>query len=288
LRASEDILNQLQSPLTPEKFLPCFEAQAVAISDQIASLNSDIEDLIHLLQGTEELRNKAFGLLDRAPIAGLDAMDVREIIDKCVQSPEALGGYKSGWGRRDRLNLTLRAIIANSKSRVLKCKSFEDSLEYPIAPPVDMAVALDLLERASRSIIYTNHEIRLRDTIAEAAMTLMFQTFLTLEYEKVKPSAKHPTDVLAEKMRADFEHWRQDYIKEVIRETPEQFAISEPMMRDAVSGDHDLWELVNPAVRVVDYISEMTDRFVVHDVFKGHVLQAVLHDQFDRGFLNEQ
>ena len=103
-------------------------------------------------------------------------------------------------------------------------------------------------------------------------MTLMFEAFLTLEFEKLgKPSDKRPIDELADKMRKDYDQWRIEYVNEVGNEKPENGAISEPLLRQAVTKFPDLWESVSPAVFVVDYISEMTDRFVVHDVSRDMI-----------------
>jgi dGTP triphosphohydrolase len=284
----EEVESNIHSTLTDDLFLPCFEAQAVALSDQIASLNSDIEDLVHLLKSTDKIREKAFSLLNRSKVKGINKNNVKQIIDNCITPSKEKGAPKRGWGRKSRLGLAVGAIISNSKESTFLCTNYQESRKNPLTPPTEMAIALDILERAIRNFIYTNPDIRLRDAIAESATTFMFHAFLTLEFNIIDRNSKHLTDSLAKNMKKDYENWRCDYITENLKEMKDENAYSFPRMKKAGDKITDFWKTVSPAIFVIDYISEMTDRFVVHKVFSGHPLQEVLHAQFDRGFLNEQ
>ena len=142
-----------------------------------------------------------------------------------------------------------------------------------------MGIVMDVLEQASRMLIYAHPEIRERDALTEVATTMMFYRFLTLCELRGNPAGN-----LSDSMCEDFETWKKDYLKERENETALPGAISIPGMRNAEPHVEGLWERVEPAVMVVDYISEMTDKFVVRSVFSKDSLQPVLIEHFDREF----
>jgi dGTP triphosphohydrolase len=289
----DDIQMQLHQDLLGENnhfdlLLPCYEAQAVALSDQISGLNSDVEDLINLNRGdTKSIRDAAFRLLGRYQIEGLDVKCVEEIVNEGISEGSGATDRRGGWGRKNRLGQALAAIISNSEEKVRRCNSYKDSLINPLTPPIEMAVALDILEKATRNIVYTDHEIRLRDTVAESAVTTMFQSFLSLEFEFQNRIINPVDDKLANKMRQDFKQWRRDYENEVRKETKLDGVYSEPSMHEKAEIIPELWENINPYITVVDYISEMTDQYVVHFVFSDHPFQSTLNYYFDRGLPDE-
>lgn len=88
-------------------------------------------------------------------------------------------------------------------------------------------------------------------------------------------------------MHKDYKSWKQDYCSEIQKETFVDDAISLPGMEFATKSVGGLWETVSPVVAIVDYISEMTDRFVIHDVFYDDSLQGVLLENFDRRAISE-
>jgi dGTP triphosphohydrolase len=246
-----------------------------------------MEDLIHLERSTDHLREAAQELLTRLKLTQSDKMQIKDILDKCITDFAEARGQHRGWGRKYRLSSTISSIIDNSRERLRNCKSFHDAESSPIAPSPHIAIALDLLERASRTILYNDPEIRRRDGVAESATVTMFNEFLNLARRQEAPITMTGTDIFSKSIHDDFYHWLEDYRNEITKETEEDGCISAPAMRQAASPVMDLWRKVQPAVAVVDYISEMTDRFVIHEVFAGHDLQKTLLSTFDGAYLRQ-
>ena len=285
---SEDgVVDLLLRPITDDQrypglahFLPCYEAQAVALSDQIAALNSDVEDLVYLKKDSGPLRNAAVVLLQRLKFDDSTKKRVWKVIEEFITDYSAPLGKQRGWGRKYRLGRAQHSIITSSFNRVSECKSYEESVDKPLAPDPIMAIALDVLERATRNLIYLSAEISERDALAEAATTIMFTRFLALETRHRSDRTDSKERSFIRRMCRDYESWRRDYNSEIPKETMENGAVSLPGMEYAASPVDGLWETVSQAVAVVDYISEMTDRFVIHDVFYGDSLQQVLLENF--------
>jgi|GEM_PF-2247811 len=296
LESKDQVVDVLLRPITDgdkifpglARFLPCYEAQAVALSDQITALNSDVEGLVYLEKDSGPLRNEAVVLLQRLKFDDSTKKQARKVIEEFITDYDATLGKQRGWGRKYRLGRAQNSIIMSSLNRVHECKSYEESVDKPLAPDPIMAIALDVLERATRNLIYLSSEIRERDALAEVATTIMFTRFLTLEARHCSDSTDSKEEKFIRKIRGDYESWKADYNKEILKETVEDGAVSLPGMKNAVLSANGLWETVSQSVAIVDYISEMTDRFVIHDVFDGDSLQHVLLENFTRRATIEQ
>ncbi len=259
--------------------LTCYEAQAVALSDQIAGLNSDVEDLVHLEHQPDTLRRVAFALADRLAFDRSVKDDVRSLLDRFVSAESSPQEERRGWGRKHRFGLVVDSIIVPSREEVKKCQSYEDSAEHPLVPELTVTIALDVLEKATRSLIYANPVIQRRDALASAFMEIMFYNFLTLE-PGCNLSLRGEKVPFAERMREDYESWKEDYDSEVAKETADGDIISYKSMERAASQVTDLWLAMIPVLAVADYISEMTDQFVIHEIFHGN--SVALMESFDR------
>ena len=135
LRSLKDVEEALLKPLSTEtsdpnsaQFLPCYEAQAVALSDQIAALNSDVEDLIFLETSSSALQSEAKQLLERTRLCDAEKDKVEEILRQCIRNYEEPEEMHRGWGRRSRLGLSVNDIISASIDRVRSQKAHEDLL----------------------------------------------------------------------------------------------------------------------------------------------------------------
>jgi dGTP triphosphohydrolase len=158
---------QLEKPLEKavRQFLPCYEAQAVALSDQIAGLNSDIEDLITINGGkTETLRECTRETLDNLSVPHHEK--VWNILDTWVpKDGTSTATAKRGWGRKQRFHTIVSSIVKASEPLVTKCSSSDRAFESPLRPAPEVAVALNVLERATRREVYTHPLIRIRDAL---------------------------------------------------------------------------------------------------------------------------
>lgn len=291
----KNIEEYLLTPLTDEtrygniaNYLSGYEAQAVALSDQIAALNSDVEDLVLLDGSPKNIRSAVFDIFGRLRITDLDMRELERVIKRCIEQTGSPEDRKRGWGRKHRLGQAVGSIIEYSKDRISNLYrkhpdfNFTASVNYPLSPSPIIAVALDILEKATRRLIFTHPTIRERDALAEAATTIMFSRLLSLEAKSAFPSRNSNSENFTKRINDDYEKWKSDYELEVKKETEEVGVISFPAMQRSAEKIRDLWELVHPAVLIVDYVSEMTDRFVIHDVFADDSLQEALLENFER------
>ncbi|MGD1018234.1 MAG: HD domain-containing protein [Verrucomicrobiia bacterium] len=287
----------LTKPLegTTRTFLPCYEAQAVALSDQIAGLNSDIEDLINIHKGdAAPLRTTAHDLLDILTISKGEKEEVSGFLNQWVVAEHGSEAQSArrGWGRKQRFQAIISSIYDRSLKAVESCNSSTEAYKAPLKPAPAIAVALNVLERATRRMVYTEPMIRVKDSLAEAAVSVMFHRLLTYAFlassgEGWVDDARKETESESDKhLLADYVKWKKDYYSEVKNEDEKRViegAFSWAGMKHAVSFRDDLWPRIQPAVETVDYISEMTDRFVIYTVFQGHPLQVALVKNFDAG-----
>ena len=270
------------------QFLPCYEAQVVALSDQLAGLNSDIEDLVAVLHTTDVLRAEAVKHLERTDFSAEEKKKVRDIIEKFIQSGAEVDSRKRGWGRKRRIGSTVESIVKQSKSRIQRCESWEKSPLKPLAPAPEIAVALDVVEGVVRQQVCTHHEIRLRDSFAETATSILFNRILSLTIksdgvERLR-SKEGPWGDRTPTLYDNYMNWVDEYNKEAVNETILEGAFSFPCMKQHAQNfkGGGLWDTLCNVVQVIDYISELTDRFVIYDLFRGDPLQPVLIHYFDR------
>lgn len=270
-------------------FLKCYEAQAVAIADQLAGLNSDVEDLVNLASDTRPILSAAEGLLDRLTLIPSLKEAVRNRLRDFVHGDgDGAEARRRGWGRKERLGRTVRSVVKFSISRVREVLTPEGSILAPLAPESDIAITLDVLERVTRAQIQAHSGIRERDAIAESAMTIMFGRLLALESSDPLPERDQEKKRLAGMgLTESFAAWyvknRGDHAREVAHEKPDAPAISHPGMRDRANGAgiDGLWDQVSKYIMIADMISEMSDRFVIYRVFGGDRLGYALRQHFD-------
>jgi dGTP triphosphohydrolase len=269
-------------------FLRCYEAQAVAISDQIAALSGDVEDLAVLQGGTDDICDAILEMLYRLNFRPTILERIRRYLERWVTAGSDPEGWDKGWGRKARVRDAVQSVVASSRGRVRRCEKPEASVDAPLVPAAEVAIALDVLDWSVREMISNHPQIKDRNLAAQNAIEVMFVRLLRMHKNPDQEAGDKDEASFRERMREHFQKWLARYRVEVRYETDLRWAISHPGMRAAVVKAKGPWEEVEPVVAVVDYISEMTDRFVIEEVFRDDTLQPVLRLNFGRRVLGSQ
>ena len=130
-----------------------YEAQVIAIADQIASINHDTEDIIEGAPYTEYYREKLVselisGFKNKYPLVYKNMQEriLQFVIDKSVEP---------GYGRQKRVECIIKAIVENTR-KIFKQKNVSQSEQaefHPISPPEDWCNFLWFYEKFIRYLI---------------------------------------------------------------------------------------------------------------------------------------
>jgi len=150
-----------------------YEAQAVAIADQLAGINHDTEDILNARSyiglHPEDLRRE----LTKVAAKYAEQKKIQHLADRLI-----LDDKNRAFGRKQRIEYFISEIAEKTKEDFEKNKpSRQDASLKPISVPDVSGKFLYCYETAIRSIIHRETWVVGRDSMAEAMVTTVFNHF---------------------------------------------------------------------------------------------------------------
>lgn len=172
-------IKQSELPATQIDIPNTYEAQAVAISDQISSINHDIEDLIsgeiYTNNNPKSLKEKILlKIMELNPKCNINMQPFITGINNSFITEEK----KSSYGRKFRIENIINDII-NENLKFLKhgAISYMDAPTKPLKLSSGWSLYLDIVETVIREIIHEESWFVSRDAMAEAMISVAFNHF---------------------------------------------------------------------------------------------------------------
>ncbi len=262
-----------------------YEAQAVAIADQLAGINHDTEDILNAssyigLQ-PRDLRHELIKLAQKAK-----QKKIQDLADRLIIDDE-----NRAFGRKPRIEYSIARIAEETQEAFKSNKpSRQDAPSEPIAVPDFFGEFLSLYETAIRNIIHSETWFVGRDSMAEAMVTTVFNHF----WPEVKNWAIDPTGELPfgsknAKEREKglvieeryLEHFRNSFRKHYLEQAERKYEIDkeiellgelgvttwtsfiyERAMGKIKNKDREaMKKKLTRLIGVIDFISGLTDRY---------------------------
>jgi len=278
---------------------PSYEAQVVAIADQIASINHDTEDIIEGAPYTEYTRDKFLeeiveGFKNKYPDSfnKLKKEITSLIVDKAIED---------GYGRNTRIN-TFVTEIANSTLEMIKNKKIsqkEQAKDFPICLSKEWADFLRFYESFIRDLIKEKIPwFIVRDNMAGALISTVFyhlwshaktsespsqMTSPIFREERVKARYKEKTEYIEHFINFYNEHYGDEeketnfytkYLENVKRMKVTTWDTNiRGLFQRKISSDDE--KILTRLIAVIDFISGLTDRYcleIFNEIYQEFVI----------------
>lgn len=276
------------SPWQPKDSNPTprtYEAQAVAIADQLAGINHDTEDILNAYSyiglRPKDLRRELTRLAPKRK-----KREIESLADQLIVDDE-----NRAYGRKARIERSISEIVKKTTADFNDHKpSREDAPSRPSSVPDDFGAFLRCYEKAIRTIIHRETWFVGRDSMAEAIVTTVFNHF----WPEVKNYAIDPTGELSFNPknteepgkglvteRCYLDHFHEFFLKHYIDQTERKYEIDKEMdvmkqlevttwtsflyeqtMKKTKRKDkEDAKKKLTRLIAVIDFISGLTDRY---------------------------
>jgi dGTP triphosphohydrolase len=237
-----------------------FEAQAVAIADQVAGLNHDIEDILRwdeVNHDVASLRDDIAAFFEKKQRSGYQAASF------CDWFLPANSPRESGFGRRQRLSRIINSVVDWSLVRLQRRNgaSWEDAVNRAMCLTAGTPLETELVatEQFIRDrVIQGESWFRHRDAMSEAVIRTaynFFQHYSQSDREMPAVEAR-----LASRVRSFLSSYRHS-----VSESYEEDTFYQAVMRSTVPGKGST---VASILKTVDYVAGMTEKRIteVHDL----------------------
>lgn len=232
---------------------PTYEAQVVAIADQVAGINHDTEDILGCPESEHsigEIRQKLPVYFEKQKRTYLEAQEFLAWF--LPENATADNGY----GRKNRLQCIINEVVTASLVELERegGASSADAIARPLTLTEGIGKHLDLYESFVRTVVIDGVSwFRHRDAVAEAVIRTAFNLFW--HYGRFeKDLAGVPSEVLGDMER------RVKEFRESISEPYDDDLYYKAVMSSTLaerSADADR------AVRTMDYVTGMTDKRIM-------------------------
>lgn len=277
-----------------------YEAQVVAIADQLASINHDTEDIIEGAPYTEYSKERFVnelidGFKKRYP---KDFNKLRNEIHSLIVDKS----FERGYGRQKRVEVFVNEIVENTKKMFIKnnITKKEQAENFPISLSEEWSHFLDYYETFVRDLVQEKISWFIaRDNMAGALISTVFNHFwprarssvtitqMTLPMFEKEELAKTPYTEKTKYIEhfADFfnEHYfeekhNKDFYKEYLEEAKQKgISVWDINIRNSFKDKITTYEekLLTRLVAVIDFIAGLTDRYCLemfNEVYKEFVI----------------
>lgn len=150
-----------------------YEAQVVAIADQLAAINHDTEDILDAEQYTEYTPQRLSDEIAEEIVSyGLGQKRQSKLFDYLKAT--LLFQRERNYGRKQRIETAISEIYEAGK-RVMKPGTLDtDAKEMPIPSPGDFGIFLDIYEKYIRRVLNQHTWFCGRNAMADAMITTVF------------------------------------------------------------------------------------------------------------------
>ncbi len=259
------ILTHSWSPWRPKyKFgIPrTYEAQAVAIADQIAGINHDTEDILNCEESTYKPQDTPDKIYDEVPTyiseKGLLTYEKTQSILETQFLRRGESQRKNGWGRKYRLREIINNVVMKSKDKLLRnsVASTDKASEIQLELDQDISAFLRGYEDFIREkIIGKVPWFKQRDAQAAAGIWAVYKFYkhygsFEVDFKYVKP--------------ADLQTKMVDAVDNFKKSVSDEMYVNDRhchiFIESALKGkEHE----IEDAIKTVDYVSGMTDRHLM-------------------------
>jgi len=273
-----------------------YEAQAVAIADQIASINHDTEDIIEGAPYTEYDRDNFSGELiagfkNKFPSSYRNIQNniLNFIVDKSIEV---------GYGRQRRIETIIKEIVDHARTMFKRngVTKSEQAKDHTISPSEDWCNYLWFYERFIRDLIQEKVSWFIgRDNMSAALISTVFNHLwprartsgaivqmkapMFPEEDRVKTGIEEETRYIDhfisffEQHYKDGDHYKRNFLNRVqTRGIPVWDAAI--LKRSEKKLEHPQFEVFTRLIAVIDFIAGLTDRrclAIFNDVYRQFV-----------------
>lgn len=241
----------------------CYEAQVVAIADQIAGINHDTEDILNCEESehkVDDIYGKLPKYLNEKNI--LDYTEAKKILEEWFLKKEDIS-KRNGHGRKYRLRKILNNVVDVSLNKLIRenVESANCAREVPLE--LDEPVSKFLLgyEKFVREeIIEGVSWFKQRDAQAAAAISTVYNFYKHYRFSKVGMDKIKPLSLRNEIEEA------VNTCKDSISD--ENYSKDECWSIFVNSAEASKKQEVERIIQTIDYVSGMTDRHLmqIHDI----------------------
>lgn len=259
------ILSHSWSPWRPKyKFgIPrTYEAQAVAISDQIAGINHDTEDILNCEESTYKPSNIPDRFYDEVPTyiakKGFLTYEKAEQILETQFLKKGDSQRKNGWGRKYRLRDIINSVVEKSKDKLLKNSVNSAYMASKIHLELDQHISAFLRgyeDFIRENIIGKIPWFKQRDAQAAAGIWAVYKFYK--HYGSFDVDFKY---IKTTELRAKMENAVANFKKSVSEETYVNDKHCHIFIKSALKGKE---REIEDVIKTVDYVSGMTDRHLM-------------------------
>ncbi|MBI5574463.1 MAG: HD domain-containing protein [Elusimicrobia bacterium] len=273
-----------------------YEAQVVAISDQLTSINHDIEDLIggekYTNNGAGELKNKIKTMIDEIKIKGLNITSIYSGVESFISDEK-----KRSYGRKYRIENIISNVVSNNNY-----SESNKANECALKLNTEWSIFLDIIETIIRKIIREESWFVGRDAMADAMISVAFNHFwpIVKEYNELLSENNKPKNISIDGKQYGieettkyldhfFEYYKDKYLIEnninkiknrtkYVKKLWDQQILEKIEMK--YNKDIKISDFKNRAINLislVDFIAGLTDRYCIQifgDLYKGFLTQG--------------
>lgn len=234
-----------------------YEAQVVAIADQIAGINHDTEDILseyrYSKQTPEIMRKKlAEFILEKE---NLSYPKITKILEKWFLPKNSI--KDNGFGRKKRLQTIINEIVEKSLDELIKNKvsSHKSAIKHPLKMTEDYSLFLRAYELYIREeVIKKVSWFRIRDSVAASVVKTVYN-FCKYYYPlNEKDLDEEPSNGILD--------WHKNFLKSVDDDHYEMDKFWE-LLLNCSNGETGAQSELQRNLKSLDYVSAMTDNYSV-------------------------
>gem|GEM_PF-2798058 len=256
---TDGILTHSWSPWQEKEKLkfgvPCtYEAQAVAIADQVAGMNHDTEDILDCPEsqyGIDRVREELPGFFQEKGLAYAEGGTFLA----WFLAPGAASG--NGYARKTRLQRIINDIVTTSLPILEeRDEASSDTAHTPLATSETLSKYLSAYESFVRDrVIKGVSWFRHRDAVAEAVIRTAFNFYWHYGWLKTNEAEVKPAQ-----LKEEVGKYIRDFRDSVHEPTYER----DPYFRAITKSAHQGGTQADKAIRTMDYIAGMTDPLIMN------------------------